>query len=115
MQNLKNENITRAILTEDGQVMIEQANGSYMPAEKGKTDFRMLDTMQDSNIDFSEIPELSEEFFNSSFQIQPKKEQLTIRIDVDLLEWLKNYGQGYQAKINNILRAYMLVHKKGSL
>ena len=36
------------------------------------------------------------------------KRQLTVRIDADVLEWLKSEGQGYQSRLNSILRAAML-------
>jgi uncharacterized protein (DUF4415 family) len=116
MKMQQDEKLTRAIITEDGRVMLEQADGSYLPAGKGKTNFSQLDAMQDSNIDYSEIPELDEEFFKAaSVPLLPKKQQLTIRIDSDLLEWLKNQGQGYHTRINTILRAYMKVHKSRCL
>ena len=86
MKVQENEQLTHAVITEDGQVMIEQADGSYLPAGKGKTNFIKLDAMQDADIDYSEIPESDEEFFKSaSVLLSPKKEQLTIRIDSDLL------------------------------
>jgi uncharacterized protein (DUF4415 family) len=114
--NTKDEKITRAIITEDGKVMLEQADGSYVPAGKGATNFSRLDAMQDSDIDYSEIPELGEEFFKvASMPIPPKKEQLTIRIDSDLLDWLKQHGRGYHTRINTILRAYMQLHKGRSI
>jgi len=37
---------------------------------------------------------------------QPK-DRLTIRLDHDLVEWLKQRGSGYQTRINAILRSYM--------
>ena len=45
----------------------------------------------------------------------PKKDQLTIRLDTDLLDWLKKQGKGYHTRINTILRAYMQVHKHRSV
>jgi uncharacterized protein (DUF4415 family) len=36
-----------------------------------------------------------------------RKQRLTIRLDHDFLEWLKNDGAGYQIRINAILRSYM--------
>jgi uncharacterized protein (DUF4415 family) len=41
----------------------------------------------------------------------PRKEQLTLRIDSDVLEWFRKQGQGYQTKINALLRAYMEAHE----
>ncbi len=113
MKKLKSEEkITRAILTDEGQVMIEQPDGSYLPAGKGKTDFNMLKSMSDETIDYSEIPELTDEFFKvSPNDATIGKSQLTIRIDNDLLDWLKEQGRGYQTRINKILRTYMQVHK----
>jgi uncharacterized protein (DUF4415 family) len=35
------------------------------------------------------------------------KQQLTIRLDHDVLNWLKSLGKGYQTRINRILRAAM--------
>ena len=41
----------------------------------------------------------------------PHKRQLTIRLDEDVLDWLKRQGRGYQTRINAILRAYYEAHK----
>jgi hypothetical protein len=37
----------------------------------------------------------------------PAKKQVTVRLDADVLNWLKAYGRGYQTRINRILRAAM--------
>ena len=37
----------------------------------------------------------------------PRKKQLTLRIDADVVEWYKAQGFGYQTRINALLRAYM--------
>jgi uncharacterized protein (DUF4415 family) len=37
----------------------------------------------------------------------PSKKSISLRVDADLLEWLKAQGPGYQTRINAILRAYM--------
>ena len=39
---------------------------------------------------------------------RPVKQQLTVRIDADVLEWLKGQGSGYQSRLNEILRNAML-------
>ena len=59
-------------------------------------------------IDYSDIPPLSEEFFATArADWPPAKNQLTIRLDADVLAWLKARGKGYQTRINRILRAAM--------
>jgi uncharacterized protein (DUF4415 family) len=61
-----------------------------------------------ARIDYSDIPPLGEEFFSKARQAwPPAKQQLTIRVDSDVLEWLRAHGRGYQTRINRILRAAM--------
>lgn len=59
-------------------------------------------------IDYSDIPPLSDEFFKKAKVVWPPlKKQLTIRLDADVLDWLKSKGRGYQTRINRILRVAM--------
>jgi uncharacterized protein (DUF4415 family) len=39
---------------------------------------------------------------------RPIKQQLTVRVDADVLEWLKSQGSGDQSRLNDILRSAML-------
>ena len=43
--------------------------------------------------------------------VPPRKQQLTIRLDADVLAWLKSHGRGYQSRINAVLRAYYEAHR----
>jgi uncharacterized protein (DUF4415 family) len=63
--------------------------------------------MQDSDIDTSEMPELDDTFFARAQLHVPPKKAVTMRLDADVLTWLKEQGQGYQTRINTLLRAYM--------
>ena len=64
--------------------------------------------MRDSDIDDSDIPRLDESFWKSAKLSMPgTKDRLTIRVDHDIVEWLKKPGRGYQTRINAILRTYM--------
>jgi uncharacterized protein (DUF4415 family) len=61
-----------------------------------------------ARIDYSDIPPLGEEFFaKAAAAWPPVKKQLTIRLDADILAWLKGHGRGYQTRINRILRVVM--------
>ncbi len=83
------------------------------------TDFARLDALSDEDIDTSEIPELSPEFFARAIvrrglkPVAPKA-QLTIRVDREVLEWFRQQGSGYQTRINALMRAYMEAHKKSA-
>src|ERR1700687_1549215 len=37
----------------------------------------------------------------------PRKRDIHIRIDEDVLDWFQGAGRGYQTRINNVLRAFM--------
>ena len=43
---------------------------------------------------------------------RPVKETVTIRLDADVLHWLKKGGKGYQTRVNTILRAVMEQQRK---
>lgn len=72
-----------------------------------KTDWEKLANMKDEDIDFSDIPELDDKFFKNASIKVPEKKPITIRLDGDVLEWFKSQGQGYQTRINKLLRQYM--------
>ena len=76
---------------------------------------KKLRAMKDSEIDFSDIPPITPEMFARSIvrrglKSVVRKEQLTIRVDSDVLTWFKARGRGYQTQINELLRAYMKEH-----
>ncbi len=64
----------------------------------------VLRKMPDSEIDYSDIPD--EPLY------RPAKKMTTVRLDADILAWLRSQGKGYQTKINAILRREMLTAKK---
>jgi len=81
-------------------------------SRKSRTDWKRVDTLTDKQIDFSDTPELTPEMFahavvRRGLKPVPRKEQLTIRVDSDVLEWYRRQGPGYQTRINALLRAYM--------
>ena len=68
--------------------------------------------MQDKDIDYSEIPEFDEAFLRSvEMKITPEKKPISLRVDADVLDWMKSQGKGYQSRINAILRSYYEAHK----
>jgi len=67
--------------------------------------------MQDEDIDFSDIPEVTPEMFAKAIVrqgLKPRtKSQLTLRLDSDVIDWFKQQGRGWQTQMNALLRAYM--------
>lgn len=75
------------------------------------TDWVKLDAMSDAEIDYSDIPKLGDEFFKKAVRnpfYRPVKAATTVRLDTDILAWLRSQGKGYQTRINQILRDAML-------
>ena len=73
-----------------------------------KSDLARIDRMRDADIDYSDIPALDRTFLKkATMPWPPAKRQLTIRLDADVLDWLKGQGRGYQTRINRILRVVM--------
>jgi uncharacterized protein (DUF4415 family) len=76
-----------------------------------KAELAALAARPDSEIDFSDIPPLTEEFWKNAARgkfYKPIKTSTTVRIDSDVLAWLRAQGKGYQSRINAILRRKML-------
>ncbi len=79
--------------------------------EKQRRNLEELAARPDDQIDFSDISELTDaqlaEMKPFAFY-RPVKQQITARVDADVLAWLKSQGKGYQSRINAILRREML-------
>src|SRR5271169_305474 len=78
---------------------------------KQKRELAKLAARPDSEIDFSDIPELTEKFWRNAVRnpfYRPVKKQLTLRLDADVIAWLRRQGKGYQTRANALLRAAML-------
>ncbi len=84
-----------------------------LSAEKRK-ELQTLAARPDREIDLSDIPEIRE--IPSDAVIgrfyRPKKTSVTIRLDADVVAWLKATGEGYQTRINAYLRQLMRQSQK---
>src|SRR5215475_1480198 len=63
------------------------------------------DAGDDSGIDFSDMPELTDEQLASAKR--PARQLVAARLDRDVIEWLQSFGPGYSSRINSILRSVM--------
>jgi uncharacterized protein (DUF4415 family) len=70
-----------------------------------KRDIAAIRAKSDEDIDFSDMPQVADwsraeigKFY------RPAKKPVTIRLDEDILDWLKGHGSGYQTKVNLLLR-----------
>jgi uncharacterized protein (DUF4415 family) len=74
-------------------------------------ELKTLAAIPDDRIDTSDIPELTEEQLSRAVRGQmyrPIKKPVTMRLDADVIAWLKQNGRGYQTKANALLRREMI-------
>jgi uncharacterized protein (DUF4415 family) len=76
-----------------------------------RREIQKLAALPEDKIDTSDIPELPPEAWRNAVRgkwYRPVKQAVSIRLDEDVLAWLKAKGAGYQTKINGLLREKML-------
>jgi uncharacterized protein (DUF4415 family) len=77
-------------------------------SKEQRRDIAALAAMDDADIDLTDMPEVLDW---SGAEIgrfyRPKKRPVTMRLDEDVVDWLKGYGPGYQTKANLLLRHAM--------
>jgi len=75
--------------------------------KRSRTDWQRIETMKDQDIDASDNPELDEQFFKEAIWWPGPKQQITLRLDPDVLAFFRKGGRGYQTTINAVLRKYV--------
>jgi len=73
-----------------------------------RTNWAALEALDDEGIDYSDIPPLTEEFFEkATLRIPASQAQQLVQIDPDILKWFQAQGGEYRALINSVLRRYI--------
>lgn len=85
------------------------------PTPERLAELARLEAMPEEQIDTKDMPELTAaelaDMERGRFY-RPVKQQVTARLDADVLAWLKAGGRGYQSRMNAILRRAMLADRK---
>ncbi|MBU2788061.1 BrnA antitoxin family protein [Acidithiobacillus sp. VAN18-1] len=69
-------------------------------------------SMPDEIIDYSDAPHLpGAVWMKAATELPRTKEQITLRIDAEVLEFFRHTGARYQSRINAVLRSYVEAHK----
>jgi uncharacterized protein (DUF4415 family) len=80
-----------------------------------KRELAALAMLRDDQIDTSDIPELPPGAWKDAVRgrfYRPLKQAVSMRLDADVIAWLKKRGKGYQTRVNSILRENMLADLK---
>lgn len=85
-------------------------------SKKLKTDWAKVDAMTDDEIDYSDIPPITDDMWSKGvwrkgLKTSSPNSQETLAIDRDIIEFFKTQERDYQTKINQLLRAYMEAHQ----
>ncbi|MGK7892270.1 MAG: BrnA antitoxin family protein [Xenococcus sp. (in: cyanobacteria)] len=78
-----------------------------------KTDWARIDAMTDEDIDTSDIPPLTDEFFAKAKLRLPTSSNTTVAVEVDseTLEWFQQQGEAASKQMSAALRIYAAAHK----
>ncbi len=77
--------------------------------KSNSTNWDKLRLLEDSEIDYTDIPDSEEEFWADAGVIYPqKKVSVRLRIDADIADWLKKMGEDSDNAVNSLLRSYYL-------
>ena len=82
--------------------------------EEEEAAWQRVKTMRDEDIDLSDIPDQSKRTDwrrVSDLVPEENKQQITLRLDAEVLAFFKATGKRYQSRINAALREYMLAHR----
>jgi uncharacterized protein (DUF4415 family) len=91
--------------------------------EKGarsNTDWDKVRILPDSDVVFSEdAPETSPEDWadavaHKGLPVPPRKTQIALRVDNDVLAWFKAQGAGYQTRMNSVLKEFRDAHVRAT-
>ena len=80
---------------------------------RGQTDWERIDSLTDGEIEAAVASDpdaelLDEAFWARARVVEPQqKRAISLRVDLDVLEWFRETGKGYQTRMNAVLRAYM--------
>jgi uncharacterized protein (DUF4415 family) len=76
--------------------------------DTSRTNWAALEARSDENIDYSDIPPLTEEFFEkATLRIPANQAHQLVQIDPDVLQWFQSQDEEYKTAINSVLRHHI--------
>ncbi|NRA88229.1 MAG: BrnA antitoxin family protein [Rhizobiales bacterium] len=76
------------------------------PSKLSKEALKRFDAIKEEDINYSDIPEITDEMLGKK-----NKSRVHARFDTDMVEWFKSHGEGYQTRMNAVLRAFYEQHQ----
>lgn len=77
-----------------------------------RTNWTALESRSEEDIDYSDIPPLTDEFFErATLRIPANQAQDLVQLDPDVKQWFQAQGEQYKTLINNVLRQHIESNK----
>jgi uncharacterized protein (DUF4415 family) len=103
---MKGKSIMQTYIDADGNKIVVYNRDERPPISE--EELARIAAIPDDEIDFSDIPPLTEEFWrNAELALPENKERVTMYLDRDVVDFFKRGGRGYQTRINAVLRTYV--------
>ena len=77
-----------------------------------KTDWKRVNSLTDETIDYSDIPEATEDIFKLMTRHEPEKVLVNLRLNREIVDFFKEHSSKYQTRINEVLLAIVHSYKK---
>jgi uncharacterized protein (DUF4415 family) len=98
---------------------MKKVRGFELLDDDARKRMEALVAVPEREIDTSDIPEWTSDDYAAAVPFQtlwkPRKEQITARLDSDVILWLKSHGKGYQTLMNRLLRKEMHEEMQGNI
>ena len=97
----------------------EHGRSATAKGVENRTDWKKLRATPDSEVLFTEdAPATSPEDWanaiaHAGLPVPPRKTQIALHVDDDVLTWFRAQGAGYQTRMNAVLRAFRDAHVRG--
>jgi uncharacterized protein (DUF4415 family) len=106
----------RAVKSKEPKMVVYRREPRSPLTPKQRANLEELARRPKHEIDTSDLPEWTEEMWKRAVRgkfYRPVKKAVSLRLDADVIAWLKKDGKGYQTRANRVLREKMLADKAG--
>ena len=76
-----------------------------------RTDWARVDALADEDIDTSEVPPMTEDFFRRATWRTPAAVSVTVRVEPEVLAWFRAQGEEGERRMAAALRIYAEAHR----
>jgi uncharacterized protein (DUF4415 family) len=106
----------RVVKNKEPKMVVYRRNPGSPLTPKQRANVEELARRPEHEIDTSDLPEWTDEMWKRAVRgkfYRPVKKAVSLRLDADVIAWLKKDGKGYQTRANRVLREKMLKEMAG--